>query len=138
MQKHHQFRLITLLFFVLAHVAHAQDFAVGAYSPKPGPQQAPLGQVELSKKEGNYYLRFQMAGQWQDVGLMKPMTDVELKGALGLDPSSVAANGLSNGFVAFISITPKTKIRGHSIQSGIVLISPAFGPSGTAELEKKK
>ena len=118
------------------HSGQAEDFQTGTFTPKPGPQKAPLGQVELSKKDGQYFLRFQMANKWKEVGVIKPMKPAELRNAISQDPEPVNARALNNGAVAFVLIAPNTKIRGHTISTGIVLISPFFGPGGTAELTK--
>lgn len=118
-----------------APAAAQGDFPVGTFSPRPGPQLAPLGQVEITKKGAEYFLRFRMANRWEE-SLVKPMNMAELKGALGQEPASVNARGLSNGSVAFVLVRPNTKIRAHTISTGIVLISPFLGPSGTAELAR--
>ena len=113
------------------------EFFAGTYNPIKGPQQAPLGQVELTKKGDDFFLRFKMANKWEDVGQVKVMAASELNGAIGQQPETANAKGLSNGFVAFVIIKPNSKIRGYSISTGIALISPAFGPGGLAVLEKK-
>ena len=87
------------------------EFIAGTYYPIKGPQQAPLGQVELTKKGDDFYLKFKMANEWQDVGRVKLMETSELVGAIGQQPETANAKGLSNGFVAFIIINPKSKIR---------------------------
>jgi len=125
-----------LLFAATTSIAIAETFPTGTFSPRPGPQQAPLGQVELTNKGENYFLRFQMANKWEEVRV-QPMKASELQGAIGQDPVPVSARGLSTGTIAFILVKPNTQIRGHTISTGIVLVSPFLGPGGTAELAKK-
>jgi hypothetical protein len=48
------------------------------------------------------------------------MKTSELQGAIGQDPVPVRARGLSTETIALILIKPNTKIRGHTISTGIV------------------
>lgn len=128
---------LIILLLTITHQARAEDFPTGTFVSKPGAQRAPLGQVELAKRDGQYFLRMQMANKWQEVGRVEPMTLSELQGAIGQDPAPVKAHGLRTATVAFVVLEPNTKIRGHTISTGIVLISPALGSGGTAELAKE-
>jgi hypothetical protein len=58
-----KFLFVFLLFAATTSIAIAENFPTGTFSPRPGPHRAPLGQVELTKKGENYFLRFQMAKQ---------------------------------------------------------------------------
>ena len=78
-----------------------------------------------------------MANRWQEIGQVQPMNITDLSKAIGQNPTGVNARGLSNGFVAFVTLKANTKIRGYTISTGIVLISPVLGPGGIAELAKK-